>query len=893
MHTERSGNGRLLGGRDLRPAAPAIGALACFMRGIGIARGLWSLGIPQTPSEGATLAALSLIAAAFVAGVIVWLLGRRSSAEGAWRAARSAALGVVVVALGLGWWQVRVLSAGASPIALALERAGGAPVLLDIEGVVTEAGVDRPPAGALAGHMPFARPRHTAVVRVDRVGGRGELEPSGARLRRSLGGPAPNGARLTPGERIAFRGFVRPAFPPRNPGESDARLRAWSRGVVGSARLGSWSALSRSGPSPAVTDRIRAWQWRLQARARTVLGLDGAQDQLKQAGSNTGRALLGEVLLGVRDPVAEPEGERDHGSTRAAFRRVGLAHLLAISGFHLAALAAVLALSARALPGGARWGALAAVVGLLLYLLLVPARPPVLRAGAMLIAWYGARAAGRRYHPMGVLAWVAVGLLIWRPMDLFDAGFQFSALMTAALIALTERAHGRLWGYPSIRKVLRGRRAHENMPLLRAIASAWTDGARLLVSVSVLCWSIAAPIGAVRFGYFSPLAVLATVLIVPLLTPVLWIGYVVVLVGLLTPGLAGEASGALAWAGGWIARLGVLIDSAPGASVPTPAFTGVWAFAAATSVVWWWHARRGMSLRAWAPIACVAIWGAAEARWRPAPPDGAVWRVDTLAVGDGTCHLVRVEGGGVLLWDCGSLWAGVGERVIPEACRALGVARVRDVVLSHPNFDHYSGLLDVLRPLGVERVLVGDAVLERAASRPFGSTAAVLDGLERAGGDGERSGEGDTLRLGRGVLEFIGPAPALRSAEANDRSLIARLSVDDGPAWRRTGDAQRAGLASLMAAASDALRGVAAMELPHHGSHNEEAERLIRVVDPRVVSQSTGPSRTGDARWDWARAGRVWLSTAEVGAVWVALGADGDLRAGAVQADTVSAGSVR
>ena len=55
-----------------------------------------------------------------------------------------------------------------------LERAGGAPVLLDIEGVVTDAGVDRPPAGALAGHMPFARPRPTAVVRVDRVGGLGE-----------------------------------------------------------------------------------------------------------------------------------------------------------------------------------------------------------------------------------------------------------------------------------------------------------------------------------------------------------------------------------------------------------------------------------------------------------------------------------------------------------------------------------------------------------------------------------------------------------------------------------------------------------------------------------------------------------------------------------------------
>ncbi|MEO0483414.1 MAG: hypothetical protein AAF138_07285, partial [Planctomycetota bacterium] len=141
MHTERSGNDRLLGGRDLRPAAPAIGALACFMLGIAIARGLWSLGIPSAPAGGGTVTGLGLISAAFVAGIIVWLLGGRSPTalgQSPRRMARSAALALVVVALGLGWWQVRVLSAGASPMATALERSVGTPVLLDIEGVVIE-----------------------------------------------------------------------------------------------------------------------------------------------------------------------------------------------------------------------------------------------------------------------------------------------------------------------------------------------------------------------------------------------------------------------------------------------------------------------------------------------------------------------------------------------------------------------------------------------------------------------------------------------------------------------------------------------------------------------------------------------------------------------------------
>src|SRR5690606_27478400 len=68
-------------------------------------------------------------------------------------------------------------------------------------------------------------------------------------------------------------------------------------------------------------------------------------------------------------------------------------------------------------------------------------------------------------------------------------------------------------------------------------------------------------------------------------------------------------------------------------------------------------------------------------------------RIDTLDVDDGACHLIR-SGRDALLWDAGSQRLWMGERDLPNAMRALGAWPVRRIVLSHPNLDHYSAILD-------------------------------------------------------------------------------------------------------------------------------------------------------------------------------------------------------
>jgi competence protein ComEC len=353
-----------------------------------------------------------------------------------------------------------------------------------------------------------------------------------------------------------------------------------------------------------------------------------------------------------------------------------------------------------------------------------------------------------------------------------------------------------------------------------------------------------------------------------------------------------------------------------------PLVSAWWCAAASALVVWWlarwqtvdgwkrglaarWRARRGGDesvaieplvqpawhrAARWSATLIVAAWFVAA--WlTPALPGGVAARLDTLDVGDGTCHLLRVRDdktGEVhaALFDCGSLRLTVGERDIPAAVRALGVRRVPTIVLSHPNIDHYSGVLDVLTPLGVRRVIVGEGFVRAAEASPTGAAAYVLRELERRGVELRTVAAGDDLGdergAGRGTdlgfARVISPARGATFRADNDMSLMLRVEAGGADASRvvmLTGDAGREALADLMEREPSLRADV--IEAPHHGSHNEVAEAFVRGLSPRVVVQSTGPRRLDDPRWAEVRAQTLWLATPRYGAVSVTVYEDGEI----------------
>jgi competence protein ComEC len=249
-------------------------------------------------------------------------------------------------------------------------------------------------------------------------------------------------------------------------------------------------------------------------------------------------------------------------------------------------------------------------------------------------------------------------------------------------------------------------------------------------------------------------------------------------------------------------------------------------------------------------------------------------------VGDGACHALR-SGDDAILWDCGSTWAGIGERDIPDALRALGIWRVRTLVISHPNLDHYSGALDAAHRIGLREVLTTRAFLDEAERDPLGPVAFTVDALRARGIEVRAIGAGYSVPLGSARVEFLWPAEGFASERANDESLVARVEVKTDAGARSVlmlGDIEPAGIEAMLRT-SGALR-ADIVEAPHHGSARPGSIAFVGSLEPGVVVQSTGPQRLGDERWDGVRARALWWTTASDGAVFAEIRRDGSVVSG-------------
>ena len=819
----------------VRPRRAGVWAAGSLGAGYAAARWLSEVGL-AAPSW----ALLALAAALGVAGALA--RGRLGAA----------ALCAAAAAFGAGVWTARVVETAPHSMARWL---GEAREVRRVEGFV----VDPPEVrgsqrGALARFARYDPEAWRFRVRVFRAadGDGGWARATGQLWVRADGAPVD----LRAGDRVRLTGFARALRAPMNPGEPDQRPGALSRGIVGSIAARAVERVGGDEPGAPAGARARAWLDRVfgAARARARAVVDGAGPE----GSR--RASLAAALL---------LGERDAGyhELAAPFTRTGLAHVLAISGLHLGILTAMVGFLVRLTGDRPCLEAAIVLLSIALVLLLVPARTPIVRAAVILAGLRVAALSGRRYDALNVLGWVMLGVLLWRPAELWGAGFQLSFGIVAALVAFAAPARARLFGAP---------RDPDHRTAAGHARSALADA----TAAALVAWVVAAGVVGWRFGVFPVYGALASVVVVPVIGLALAVGYAGMAAALVAPGLAPACGAAIGAGSSALAALVDGLDALPLGAARLPALGGAWALAATLSgvAVFWSSARARRA--GMVGLAVCAAWAAGRAAL-PGPGAGVALRWDALSVGDGSAHLLRA-GRDAVLFDCGSSWFGVGRRTIPDAARALGARSVRTVIVSHPDTDHYSGLLDARWRLGVRLVLVGASFEAEAARDPGGPAAFTLASLRRAGVEVRVARAGDAVAIGPARLVFVGPDPgAPADASDNDTSLVALVEAPTGAGTRRvlmTGDIERGGMRFV----EGRLAGVAidAMEAPHHGSARPFALDFVGALDPGVVAQSTGPRRLGDERWDGVKAGRVWLTTASGGAAWVTVGRDGSVRSG-------------
>ena len=233
-----------------------------------------------------------------------------------------------------------------------------------------------------------------------------------------------------PGSAIGVSAILNAPPPPASPGAYDFARDAYFRGIGGSGfALGPLLGV-RMDPPPwqlAVILKVNAMRWSLSKRLLTIMG--------PQTGAIAAAMVTGQEAWLEPDQVN-------------AMRSAGLAHILSISGLHMAIVGGFSFFGLRLLIAAVPWLALrvpgkklAAVGGLIavgLYLVLSGAPAPAIRSAITAALAFGAILVDRRAVTLHGLAIAALIVLILQPEAVMEPGFQMSFAATAALIALSE-----------------------------------------------------------------------------------------------------------------------------------------------------------------------------------------------------------------------------------------------------------------------------------------------------------------------------------------------------------------------------------------------------------------------------------------------------------------------
>lgn len=267
--------------------------------------------------------------------------------------------------------------------------------------------------------------------------------------------------------------------------------------------------------------------------------------------------ILSGVLLGQRAIL--PENLQDDLVT------TGLAHILTLSGLHIAALAWML--NALLQAGGLRNRRLRALLMILLVAsvtVMAGGRPAVARAALMTGLFFAADLFDREYDLANALLLAALVLLVLNPLQLLDEGFQLSCLAVTGVLL----ARGPLYNTLSD---LAGRFFREEVP-------PGVQAGLQAASVSIVVWAATAPLLAHMYGTLSLIAPVANIPTVPFAGLLTWCAVLQAMIGSVSVAV-GQVTGVMASAlVDVFLGLVSLFAQVPGASmvVSEPSSLSIW-----------------------------------------------------------------------------------------------------------------------------------------------------------------------------------------------------------------------------------------------------------------------------------------------------------------------------
>lgn len=662
------------------------------------------------------------------------------------------------------------------------------------------------------------------------------------------------------GDKVQMYCWLSRFEPPGNPGEFDVAAYLARRNVFIAAMVQSRSGIELLRPDNPRSQSLLLHLRKKLSSAAADCALGAPLPQTENQG------LLAALLLGHRSAVDQ--------QTLNAFRRTGLLHFLSLSGLHVGILAGLLWWAGKLAGLSKRWRAAVCIIWLAAFVLVVPPRPPVLRAAIIGWALCAAILAGRRPNALNSLSLAAIILLIYRPAQIFSAGWQLSFATVLGILLFAERFQNLFFSKLNFLHHTAGPNRHW---WLSRAAGRIAAGAVSLFAVGLAAWLGGAGILLYHFHRVTPMAPLWTVLIFPLVALLLTAGFLNALLALLVPALATAGavitdllSGALITVVRAIDSLqisGILLGHIAGGVI-----IGFYALVISVGMV---HLPGRWLKRILCGALSVTVAGfAMQPLWQPRLSNSL--EITCLSVGHGQAIVARTPGGRTLLFDTGSLSRDdCGNRVANAFLDWQGTRRIDALLISHDDIDHINGLPEVVTDRPVKHIFANEAFLASSRHR---STAAILQ--EHLAGCGLKlTAVPQVMQIGDVNLRMLWPdEQACNNPEFsdNDKSQVVVIEYA-GRKILLCADIQQFAQNRILQAHPQLRADV--MVAPHHGSANSLSEDFLQQIDPAIIICSCGRRQYEEYVFGSDAATARCYYTARDGAVIVSVDNKGQIEA--------------
>ena len=625
--------------------------------------------------------------------------------------------------------------------------------------------------------------------------------------------PGKDGIVPVDGQVAAFSGNLYHPAPQKNPYGFDFKAfllqKGIPAGISGARELSFYPAIQRLPQSP--------WM-----RARLYLA--SQFDRFLGEGAGLAKALI----IGVREDISE--------ETKLSFRDAGVAHVLAVSGLHVSLLVAILYALLRRFHLSRKVLFVIFAVLLLAYCRLLDFSASIVRASVLSLVFLLGRAIHRRVDPLTSLAFAFLLILLFRPLDLFNLGFQLSFLAVLGIIMLGDSL---MTLYKRWEK-----RRHPHPALTKVTTAYMTTLAATAMTVVPLVSAFHA--FSLAGLLISPLAISG----VGILMPVYLLGLVISLVSLpLAQILAWPIIKITQWYEGmvaWAAELPFAI-----VRLPSPA---------------WWQTLVILGIlilltryvvikpkkRTIAILLMVVLFIGLPMLPQPDP-------VRYMQLDAGTADsAIILDGDKTLVIDAGEHGGDLASFVLSTG------RRIDMLLLSHLHTDHMAGLEQLLN----EAVPIGEIIMASGAHEAQVSEGSLkwLDVAKERGIPIREIGAGDGIDLNRVRGKVLWPhnGAAYPGLDANLNSLVMLWDLD-GVSLLTTGDIGDEYSHYLDVSAQ-------VLKVPHHGSRHDATDAFIKRVNPDIAlitASGTQADRYTQAASRLIDAGAQYIVTGETGAVTI------------------------